>query len=89
VPCSVDNINSVFKRWEDLDYLREAALETNARPINESAADALVNPDFRRRMATCAGEFKKMSAPVWEREFSDSTAAEPAPRPKLSPGSDA
>ncbi|MDD4856821.1 MAG: radical SAM protein [Candidatus Krumholzibacteria bacterium] len=74
---------------DDFDRLRDAALETNARPINEAAADALVNPDFRRRMAACAGEFKKMSAPVWEMEFSDSATAEPAPRSKLSPGSGA
>jgi MoaA/NifB/PqqE/SkfB family radical SAM enzyme len=61
---------------DDFEYLRRAAIETDARPINEAAAEALRNPDFRRRMAESAGEYACMSDRVWDREFAEPAAQE-------------
>jgi MoaA/NifB/PqqE/SkfB family radical SAM enzyme len=56
---------------DDFDYLRRAALETNARPINEAAADALKNPAFCKSMSECAGEYERLSSRLWEEEFAE------------------
>jgi MoaA/NifB/PqqE/SkfB family radical SAM enzyme len=54
---------------DDFDFLRGAALETNARPVNEAAAAALDDPGFGERMASYARGYAQLSAPLWEREF--------------------
>lgn len=55
--------------------LRRAALETNARPMNEAAAMALKDVDFYRGMVEYAERFARLSATVWEDEFACSTIA--------------
>ena len=60
---------------DHFESLRQAALDTNARPINEAAADALKEPSFCERMVECAEKYGRLSTPVWEKEFADSPAA--------------
>ena len=56
---------------DDFDYLRRAALETAARPVNEPAADALKNPAFCKSMSECAREYERLSSRLWEEEFAE------------------
>jgi MoaA/NifB/PqqE/SkfB family radical SAM enzyme len=69
---------------DDFDYLRRAALETGARPVNEAAADALNDPEYRARLAEYAREYERLSSPLWEKEFAGKplTPASPSPEPK-------
>jgi MoaA/NifB/PqqE/SkfB family radical SAM enzyme len=62
---------------DDFEYLRKAALETNARPTNRAAADALRDTDFRRQMVENAERYGCMSVRVWEREFAEPPAEKP------------
>ena len=62
---------------DDFAYLREAVLETKARPINEAAAQALEDPGFRKWMVEYAGEYRRLSEPVWGGEFAETPPAEP------------
>lgn len=56
---------------DDFPFLRGAAIETKARPINEAAAQALSDPAFQERMTACAGKFRELADRVWEREFAE------------------
>jgi MoaA/NifB/PqqE/SkfB family radical SAM enzyme len=62
---------------DDFEFLRQAALETNVRPINPAAAAALNDPDFCKCMATCTERYWRLSTPVWENEFSDIPTVKP------------
>jgi MoaA/NifB/PqqE/SkfB family radical SAM enzyme len=63
---------------DDFAFLRRAALDTNARPVNEAAAEALRRSDYEERMTMYAEEFKRLSTPIWNGEFSDSCETAPA-----------
>ncbi|UCF04853.1 MAG: radical SAM protein [bacterium] len=56
-------------------YLRRAALETKARPINKAAADALTDPDYQRIMIEYADKYAELSTPIWEEDFAESPVA--------------
>ncbi len=56
---------------DDFAFLREAAIETKARPINEAAARALDDPDYQKRMAAYAAQYRELADRVWEREFAE------------------
>jgi MoaA/NifB/PqqE/SkfB family radical SAM enzyme len=56
---------------DDFAFLREAAIETKARPINEAAARALDDPDYQKRMAAYAAKYRELADRVWEREFEE------------------
>ena len=60
---------------DHFDTLRRAALETDARPMNEAAAAALTDPEFHRVMVEYAGKYKELSGAVWEKEFACSPVA--------------
>lgn len=62
---------------DDFEYLRKAALETNARPINKAAADALRDPGFCRHMTESAERYGRLSGRVWDREFAEPPAEKP------------
>lgn len=62
---------------DDFEYLRKAALETNARPVNEAAADALRDPGFCRHMTESAERYGLLSGRVWEKEFAESPPDKP------------
>jgi MoaA/NifB/PqqE/SkfB family radical SAM enzyme len=55
--------------------LRQAALETGARPLNRAAADALSNPGYQRALEAYADRYKQMSAPVWDDQFAERTVS--------------
>jgi MoaA/NifB/PqqE/SkfB family radical SAM enzyme len=52
-------------------YLRQAVIDTNARPINEAAADALNDPEFHRVMVEYAEKYEQLSAHVWDERFAE------------------
>jgi len=53
---------------------RAAAVETGARPINEAAAQALEDPEYHRVMEEYAAGYRRLSDPVWNKEFADRSA---------------
>jgi MoaA/NifB/PqqE/SkfB family radical SAM enzyme len=59
-------------------FLQRAALETNAKPINSAAAEALSDPEYHRIMVEYAKEFEKLSAPLWREQFAETPVAGPA-----------
>jgi hypothetical protein len=69
--CEVRNWLCPCPIRDDFDYLRRAAIETSARPINQAAADALKDPEYFARMEECAREYERLSARVWNEEFSE------------------
>jgi len=60
---------------DHFDQLRDAALETNARPINEAAAHALKDPSFSRHMVESAKKYQRLSTQMWEEELAESPVA--------------
>jgi MoaA/NifB/PqqE/SkfB family radical SAM enzyme len=60
---------------DDFAYLRRAALDTGARPINEAAAEALKDPGFQECMVEYAERYNRLSMHVWEEEFAASPGA--------------
>jgi MoaA/NifB/PqqE/SkfB family radical SAM enzyme len=56
---------------DHFDLLRMAALETNARPTNETAAEALKDPNFHNTMIDFAERFEQLSKPLWEEDFAE------------------
>jgi hypothetical protein len=59
---------------DHFDIIRAAARETGARPINESAAAALEDPEYRDRMVEYAERFDRACSSLWTGEY----AADPA-----------
>ncbi len=56
---------------DDFAFLREAAIETKARPINEAAARALDDPGYQERMTAYAAKYRELADRVWKREFAE------------------
>jgi hypothetical protein len=54
---------------DHFDILREAVLETGARPINEEAAIAIADPEYCRRMVEYGREIKRLTDPIWAEEY--------------------
>ena len=52
-------------------FLQRAALETNAKPINKAAAEALTDPGYHKIMIENAREFERLSAPLWREHFAE------------------
>jgi len=61
---------------DHFSYVRDSALETNARPINEEAAAALKDPAYYDGMAQYDREVEELTAPLWQEWY----AEVPAPR---------
>lgn len=57
-------------------FLQRAALETDAKPINEAAAEALTDPGYHKIMVEYAKEFERLSTPLWREHFTDLPVAE-------------
>lgn len=53
---------------DNFEMLREMVSETNARPINETAAKALVDENYRQKMQTYAESFERLSEALWIEE---------------------
>jgi hypothetical protein len=60
---------------DHFDDLRGAALETGARPINEAAAEALDDPEYRRILNRYASAYRDLSDPVWKRDYAEGDPA--------------
>lgn len=60
---------------DHFDDLRRTALETNARPINRAAAEALESRVYSGRMTECADGYRRLSAPLWESDFAEPDSA--------------
>ncbi len=58
---------------------RKAALDTNARPMNEAAAVALEDPCFQQVMVEYAEKYEELSTPLWKEGFAEPAVA-PQPR---------
>jgi MoaA/NifB/PqqE/SkfB family radical SAM enzyme len=56
-------------------YLPQAVADTNARPINEAAAEALTDPEFHRVMVEYAEQYEQLCASEWEGRFAESPVA--------------
>ena len=56
---------------DDFSFLREAAIETKARPINDAAARALDDPGYQERMTAYAAKYRELADRVWKREFAE------------------
>ncbi len=54
---------------DHFDILREAVLETGARPINEEAAIAIRDPEYCRRMVEYGRDIKRLTDPIWAEEY--------------------
>ena len=56
---------------DHFNTLRRAAIDTGARPINEAAAGALSDPEYRQAMEASARRYRELSASTWEDQFAD------------------
>jgi len=54
---------------DHFDILRDAVLETGAKPINEEAAIAIQDPEYCRRMVQYGRDIKKLTDPIWAEEY--------------------
>ncbi|MBE9506151.1 MAG: radical SAM protein [Chloroflexi bacterium] len=54
---------------DHFDVLRDAVLETGAKPINEEAAIALQDPEYRRGMVQYGRDIKRLTDPIWAAEY--------------------
>ncbi len=51
--------------------LKDAVVQSGARPINESAAEAMSDPDYCRGMVEYGKNIKRITDPIWEEEYVD------------------
>jgi MoaA/NifB/PqqE/SkfB family radical SAM enzyme len=54
---------------DHFSVLREAVLETGARPINDEAAIALEDSEYCERMERYGREIKELTDPIWAEEY--------------------
>ncbi len=60
---------------DDFEELRRIVLESGARPVNDAAAGALEDREYRRIMADYAARYARLSDDQWRRELADPPAA--------------
>ncbi|MEA3409401.1 MAG: radical SAM protein, partial [Candidatus Eisenbacteria bacterium] len=69
---------------DHFDILRDAVLETGARPINEEAAVALQDPEYCRRMVEYGRRIKELTDPIWAEEYAATGRERAADEPERS-----
>lgn len=51
--------------------LKDAVMQSDARPINEPAAEALSDPDYWRGMVEYGKSIRRITDPIWEGEYAN------------------
>ena len=54
---------------DHFSLLKDAVEQSGARPINEPAAEAMTDPDYCRGMVEYGKNIKRITDPIWEREY--------------------
>lgn len=57
---------------DHFDVLKDAVLESGARPINDEAGIALEDPDYGRRMKEYGKRIRELTEPMWAEEYMSS-----------------
>jgi hypothetical protein len=65
---------------DHFEVLRDAVLETGAKPINEEAAIAIRDPEYCRGMVQYGRDIKRLTDPIWAEEYVTTGPGEGADR---------
>ena len=67
---------------DHFDVLKDAVIQSQARPINAEAAEALKDESYCQGMIRYGEEMKRLTDPIWQREFLDTGRQEEAAEKK-------